>query len=482
MAQDIPIALLGELYSTWSHRPVTSIVPLPESGSYRRYFRISDVSRTFMGVYNTDNRENSAFVYLDRHLQKTGNRVPEIFCEDLRKNIYIEQDLGDTTLLDYLEQIRGSVDQDEKTISVYREVIDAMPGLQVASVNGIDYTVCHPRSEFDVQSMMWDMNYFKYCLLKPLKIGFFEQDLEDDFKKIVDWLIQAERNSFMFRDFQSRNIMICDQELYFIDFQGGRKGPLQYDLASLLFEAKTHLPAETRQVLLDYYLHVFEKAFPWFNPEKFLKYYHGFVYLRLMQAMGAYGFRGYIERKPLFLQSLPHAVRTLAWLEENRPLPLNLVSLPGVFEKLICMPIIQTYDVKPGPFTLSISSFAYKNGVPQDHSGNGGGFVFDCRYLNNPGRYEQFKDLSGKDAPVIDFLDQQSDVADFLSLTCQIVERAMDVYIKRGFNSLMVSYGCTGGQHRSVYMAEHLAARLKNKGPFNIVVHHQELVRTSQYE
>ncbi len=267
-----------------------------------------------MGVYNTDNRENNAFVYLDKHLLKTGNSVPEIYYEDLERHIYLEQDLGDVTLLDYLEKIRGSEDRDEKTLAVYRKIVEAMPGLQVHSTRDIDYSVCYPRAEFDVQSMMWDMNYFKYCLLKPLKVGFYEQDLEDDFLKIVGWLNEAERKSFMFRDFQSRNIMLSNDKLYFIDFQGGRKGPLQYDLASLLYEAKTHLPDTIRQNLLDHYLDVFEQTFSWFNRKTFLDYYYGFVYLRLMQAMGAYGFRGYIERKPLFLQSLPHAVRTLAWL------------------------------------------------------------------------------------------------------------------------------------------------------------------------
>ncbi len=475
MAHENPIALLGDLYSAWSGRNAQTINPLPESGSYRRYFRITDSGRTVMGVYNTDNRENNAFIYLDRHLIKAGNRVPEVYCEYLDKHVYLEQDLGDITLLDHLEKIWGSSEQREKTVSVYKKVIDAMPGLQVKAVKGIDYSVCYPRAEFDVQSMIWDMNYFKYCLLKPLKIGFYEQDLEDDFRKIVDWLIRAERNSFMFRDFQSRNIMITDPDLYFIDFQGGRKGPLQYDLASLLFEAKTHLPDETRQVLLDYYLGVFANAFPWFRPEVFLEYYYGFVYLRLMQAMGAYGFRGYIERKPLFLQSLPHALRILAWLEENRPLPLDLVSLPGVFEKLIRMPSIREYDAHGETLTVNISSFSYKNGVPADHSGNGGGFVFDCRYLDNPGRNESYKNLTGKDAPVIEFLEKQPEVADFFSHTSKLVEQAVDVYERRGFTSLMVSYGCTGGQHRSVYMAERLAAFLRKKYPFDVVVHHQDL-------
>jgi aminoglycoside/choline kinase family phosphotransferase len=473
--QDDPIFLLGEFYFSWRGKHAVSIVPLPESGSYRRYFRISDGDSTVMGVYNTDSRENDAFIYLNRHLLKTGNRVPVVYCEDLKKSIYLEQDLGDTTLLDYLEQIKGKKGEDDRIRDIYRKAINAMPGLQVDAHNGVDYSICYPRAEFDVQSMMWDMNYFKYCLLKPLKIEFFEQDLEDDFRKIVDWLAEAERNSFMFRDFQSRNIMICDRDLYFIDFQGGRKGPLQYDLSSLLYEAKTHLHEDIRQDMLDHYLHLFETTFSWFRPDDFLKYYYGFVYLRLMQAMGAYGFRGYIERKPLFLQSLPHAVRTLGWLIKNKPMPLNLVSLPGVFEKLAGMPKIQEYDVKHEVFTVTISSFAYKNGIPHDTTGNGGGFVFDCRCLINPGRLDEFRNLTGKDEPVIRFLENDSVVSDFLSHTRYLVEQAIDVYMKRGFSSLMVSYGCTGGQHRSVFMAESLAAGLKGRYPIHLVVSHQEL-------
>ncbi len=296
-----------------------------------------------------------------------------------------------------------------------------------------------------------------------MKVGFYEQDLEDDFLKIVGWLNEAERKSFMFRDFQSRNIMLSNDKLYFIDFQGGRKGPLQYDLASLLYEAKTHLPETMKEDLLNYYLDVFERTFSWFNRKTFLDYYYGFVYLRLMQAMGAYGFRGYIERKPLFLQSLPHAVRTLAWLLENKPFPLKLASLPGVFEKLIKMPKIREYDVKHESLTITISSFSYKNGIPQDNTGNGGGFVFDCRYLNNPGRYAEFKELNGKDQQVIDFLEKENAVNDFFNHTFHLVEQAIQVYLKRGFTSLAVSFGCTGGQHRSVYMAERLAAEYKKQ-------------------
>jgi len=475
-----PIKAVEELFNRWSNTKAESIVPMPESGSYRRYFRICSSKGSVMGVYNNDLLENQAFIYLNRQLRLTGSRVPEVFAEDLQKQVYLEKDLGDVTLFDYLADIRKGSDPEEKIRKVYRQVIDAMPGLQIQSTSGIDYSHCYPRAEFDIQSMMWDMNYFKYCLLKPLKIGFYEQDLEDDFTKIVQWLIKAERNSFMFRDFQSRNIMLHQDDPYFIDFQGGRKGPLQYDLSSLLFEAKTRHSDEMRQELLDYYLAVFTKTFSWFRPDEFLEYYYGFVYLRLMQAMGAYGFRGYIERKPLFLQSLPFAVKTLSWLIQHKPLPLNLVSLPGVFEKLINLPKIREYEIRHDTFTVTINSFSYKNGIPQDNTDNGGGFVFDCRALNNPGKYDEFKDLTGRDLPVIEFLESKADVMDFFMHTLHLVEQAVNVYLGRGFTSLMVNYGCTGGHHRSVYMAERLSAYLKNKYAINLVVMHLELEKNQK--
>lgn len=468
-----PIQLVEALYKKWSGKPPLSIDPLPESGSYRTYFRIQTEEGSVLGAHNGDNRENRAFIYLNRQLRMSGNNVPEVLTEDLENHVYLEQDLGNQTLFDYLSKTRQSC-TDEDILKIYRLVIDAMPGLQVNVTAGLDYSICYPRAEFDVQSMMWDMNYFKYCLLKPLKIDFFEQDLEDDFLRIVKWLIEAKRDSFMFRDFQSRNIMLSAKKIYFIDFQGGRKGPLQYDLASLLFEAKTHLSEDIRQQLLEYYLDVFSKSFAWFNRDTFLEYYYGFVYLRLMQAMGAYGFRGYIERKPIFLQSLPFAVNTLKWLMENRPIPFHLTSLPGIYEKLINLPLVKTYEVKQDIFTITVNSFSYKNGIPQDHSGNGGGFVFDCRCLDNPGRYSEYKEYTGKDQPVIEFLENRSDVKLFISHTFPLIFQAADNYLKRGFSHLMVSFGCTGGQHRSVYMAEQLAMQLKKNTTAHIVVIHHE--------
>jgi aminoglycoside/choline kinase family phosphotransferase len=471
---------IAGLFEDWSGEKVRSLAPLPESGSYRRYFRISGETKNVLGAFNTDLRENDAFLYLAGQLRKTGNRVPEVYASDTERGIYLLRDLGDTTLLDFIQQQKQGNPFGKKVTDAYRHVIEAMPGLQIRSVKGMDFARCYPRPEFEYQSMHWDLNYFKYCFLKPMKIGFDEQGLEDDFKRLIEFLLEAGRDSFMFRDFQSRNIMMHEDSVYFIDFQGGRKGPLQYDPASLLFEAKTNIPFAARQTLLDYYLEVFHREFPRFDPDHFMKYFYGFVYIRLMQAMGAYGFRGYIERKPLFLQSVPLAANTLEWLVQNVSLPVSLPSLFKVFDAIIESSEIREFHTVYETLTVTINTFSYKSGIPADNTGNGGGFVFDCRALPNPGKYEEFKDLTGKDAPVIKFLEDREEINEFMAHVVSLVDQAVSVYQQRGFTSLMVNFGCTGGQHRSVYAAEKLNASIRNKYPVNIVIRHLELERMNR--
>jgi aminoglycoside/choline kinase family phosphotransferase len=463
------------LFETWSGEKVLSFSPLPESGSYRRYYRIKGEKKIVLGAFNTDLKENDAFVYLASHLKKTGNRVPEVYTIDRERGIYLLEDLGDITLLDYKQQQKSGTVFGKKLMDVYRRVIDAMPGLQIGSSEELDFSRCYPRPEFEYQSMHWDLNYFKYCFLKPMKIAFDEQELEDDFIRLIKFLLEANRESFMYRDFQSRNIMMHKDSIYFIDFQGGRRGPLQYDLASLLFEAKTSIPAQYKLKLLDYYLQVFEREVPSFDPDEFIKYYYGFVYIRLMQAMGAYGFRGYIERKPLFLQSVPLAAQTLEWLIQHITLPVNLPSLFKVFNAIIESKEIREFNTVYKSLTVSINSFSYVSGIPADHAGHGGGFVFDCRALSNPGRYEEFKEYTGKDDKVIKFLEEKDDMNEFLSRVIFLVDQAVSVYNQRGFTSLMVNFGCTGGQHRSVYAAEKLCAFIRNKYPVNVIIRHLEL-------
>ncbi len=474
MKADITQWITG-LFESWSGEKAAMITPLPESGSYRRYYRIAGIKTAVLGAFNTDLRENDAFVYLADHLKKAGNRVPEVYAIEREKGIYLLEDLGDTTLLDFIGKQKPGEAFGKKTIGVYRKIIEAMPCLQVNSGKGLDFSRCYPRPEFEYQSMHWDLNYFKYCFLKPMKIAFDEQDLEDDFVRLIRFLLEAERESFMFRDFQSRNIMLHNHSLYFIDFQGGRRGPLQYDLASLLFEAKTSIPFSHKVILLEYYLDVFKKTVPSFDPDNFMKYFYGFVYIRLMQAMGAYGFRGYIERKPLFLQSVPLAAKTLEWLVQHAVIPVSLPGLYKVFDAIIESREIREFNVEYKSLTIAINSFSYKSGIPVDHSGHGGGFVFDCRALPNPGRYEEFSKSTGKDEEVIRFLDEKEEMTEFLTHVTAVVDHAISVYRQRGFTSLMVNFGCTGGQHRSVYAAEKLCAFIKSRYPVGIMVRHREL-------
>ena len=471
MKPGITEILTGCFYK-WCNSLPEYIIPLPESGSYRRYFRIRGAGRQVIGAYNEDLRENEAFLYLARHLRSTGNNVPEIFYADPEGKAYLLEDLGDMTLHDFIISTGREPEGRQKIPEMYYKVIEAMPSLQVEAATGLDYSKCYPRAEFDAQSIIWDLHYFKYSLLKPLRIDFFEQDLEDDFSSIVAYLCNADRKYFMFRDFQSRNIMLHNQGLYFIDFQGGRRGPLQYDLASLLFEAKTDLQPDVREILLEHYLKIFTDKFSWFKKDDFLKYYYGYAYLRIMQAMGAYGFRGLTERKPLFLQSLPGAVKIVTWLEKNHPLPLNLKSLPDVFARLAGSRKIPALIPPSDGLTVAIKSFSYRNGIPPDTSPDGGGFVFDCRSINNPGRVDEFKNLTGLDEPVKQFLNGQPDAEVFFQQTCVLVENAVKNYLARNFRNLSVSYGCTGGQHRSVYMTERLAGYIRANYKVRVVVSH----------
>ncbi len=463
---------IKQLFERWSSEKVIDIIALPESGSYRRYYRIKSENKCVLAAFNTDLKENDAFFYLAGHLRKTGNMVPEVYAVDRERGIYLIEDLGNTTLLDYIQQNQNNLSE---ITTVYKKVIDTMPGIQVKAAEGLDFSHCYPRAEFEFQSMHWDLNYFKYCFLKPLKISFDEQELEDDFVAFIRFLLEAPREYFMFRDFQSRNIMIHHDQIYFIDFQGGRKGPLQYDLASLLFEAKTNLPVDLKNNLLGYYLDIFDKQVYSFDREVFLKYYYGFVYIRLMQAMGAYGFRGYIERKPLFLQSVPLAAQTLEWLLNNTALPVELPALRKVYEKIVVSDEIRGFIPVHDALTIYINSFSYMSGIPTDNSGHGGGFVFDCRAVTNPGRFDEFKDLTGNDEPVIRFLDEKEDMRDFLSNAISLVEQSIRVYIQRGFKNLMVNFGCTGGRHRSVYAANKLAGYIKNNFPVKVILNHREL-------
>ena len=401
----------------------------------------------------------------------TGCTRPRGRC---REDAYLEEDLGDTTLFDFLSGNRAGEAIAPEVIDAYRKVVAVLPRFQVEAGRDLNYKVCYPRASFDRQSIAWDLNYFKYYFLRLAGIPFNEQALESDFTRLTKFLLSANHDYFLYRDFQSRNVMLRDGQPYFLDYQGGRKGALQYDIASLLYDGKADLPPALRQELLDDYLDCLGGYID-LNREAFMEHYYAYVYVRIMQALGAYGFRGFYERKAHFLQSVPYALGNLRWLAHHVKLPIALPALMEAFQGMLGSEKLQGLASAAAGLTVRIFSFSFHRQMPVDESGNGGGFVFDGRSLPNPGREEQFRQLTGKDAPVIDYLERQESVRQFFAHVSSLVDAAVSNYQHRGFKDLMVSFGCTGGQHRSVYLAEQLAKHLQGISGVNAVVRHIEL-------
>jgi aminoglycoside/choline kinase family phosphotransferase len=488
--------VLNTLFERHFHRPVEQVQPLQGElgGSGRNIIRLGAQDASAVGVLYDVRGENAAFLEFSRHFRRHGLPVPEIYGENLKSGAYLVEDLGDVTLFQFLSRNRAGEEIAPAVVEAYRKVVNELPRFQVEAGRDLNYKVCYPRASFDRQSISWDLNYFKYYFLKLADVPFSEQTLEMDFGRLTRFLLSAPRDYFLYRDFQSRNVMLRENQPFFLDYQGGRKGALHYDIASLLYDAKADLPPVLRQHLLDHYLERLA-GFVELGRDEFMHHYYAFVYIRIMQALGAYGFRGFYERKPHFLQSVPFALKNLKWLLENIELPLALPTLLGAFrsmiaseklQKLISKPELVAAPQAPAKITapaaspenllLRIFSFSYhQNSVPKDESGHGGGFVFDARGLPNPGREARFKDLTGKDAPVIEYLKQYPAVDKFLGDAASMVEASVRNYQERGFKDLMVSFGCTGGQHRSVYLAETMASHFKSVPGVEVQVRHLQL-------
>jgi len=437
-------------------RDPESVVALTASGSNRRYWRLSAGSDSAIGVQGVDLKENKAFLGFSKQFSSKGLPVPEVYGVSEDGMTYLQEDLGSESLFDHLGD---------------RELVKAavalLPKVQVTGSEGLDFSLCHPVEEFDLRAVMFDLNYFKYCFLKSSGVEFDEMRLQDDFEKLAEDLLEAPSDYFMYRDFQSRNVMVKDGKPYFIDFQGGRRGPLQYDLASFAWQAKANFPDDFRKELVDTYLASLKTLIP-VDEELFRRQLDLFVLFRTLQVLGCYGFRGLVEKKPYFISSIPFAMKNLAELipgiDRSRypylaeVLDMLVARNPGS-EKRACIPA----DLPEGVLCIDVMSFSFKKGIPDDISGNGGGYVFDCRGMGNPGRYEQYKKLTGLDKPVIDFLEERGEIQMFLEHEMAAVDMHVDCYLERGFNHLSVFFGCTGGQHRSVYSAEYAAAHLKEK-------------------
>ncbi len=461
--------LLMKMFTQWSGEKVESMTLLPPSGSYREYIRLSGGSKSALGAFNSDRKENEAFLGFSEHFHKQDLKVPQIYAKNIEQDIYLLEDLGHTTLFDFLQEVRAEEGFSAILIDFYKKTIKQLVQFQLKGTQGLNFDLCYPRKAFDKQSMLWDLHYFKYYFLKLAQIPFDEQALEDDFNRLIKFLLEADHHYFLYRDFQSRNVMVKQGEPWFIDYQGGRKGALQYDLASLLYDGKADIPPKVREELYLYYIQELKKHIE-VNEPSFRDHFAGYVYIRIMQAMGAYGFRGFYEKKEHFLKSIPFALENISYLLKNHPLPLKIPELKKVLEALIFNEKLK----KINALTITVNSFSYKRGIPYDMSGNGGGFVFDCRAIHNPGRYPEYKFVTGKDEAVIQFFEKEPEMKQFLDGVFPLVAQSIEKYIERNFKHLMVSFGCTGGQHRSVYCAERLAEYIRSNYPVEVKIKHVE--------
>lgn len=469
---------LTQLFEATFNEKVDTFINLAASGSDRRYARMTNEHRSIVGAYNSNYPENKAFVVFTHHLLSKGIAVPKIFAEDLDNGIYLLEDLGDETLYKFLQRKRRGLGFPGSVLKVYRQVVKDLAYLQIKGHKGMDYSVCYQSKSFDKGAMIRDLNTFKFYFLQMVNADFNRDELDKDFKKFAKYLVKEDDYIFfMFRDFQARNIMLKDGKPYYIDYQSGRKGALQYDLASLIYQAKAAIPQKIREELTDIYIESVSELIN-IDTKKFRDYFYAYVMLRSMQVLGVYGLRGFFQRKEHFLTSIPYALTNIEWLLKNDYFPKGMPALRAVLQQITEMDNLrQLNDKYPDhdtSLTVTVNSFSYKRAIPEDPSGNGGGFVFDCRNLHNPGRYEPYKKLTGRDKSVQDFLKNNSEMPEFLGDVFALVDRAVKKYIDRGFSHLMVSFGCTGGQHRSVFAADTLAAHLNKKYNIQVKVNHIE--------
>ena len=472
---DVQNALL-ELVRSIGMTPV-DIKPIAESGSARRYFRIYTAEASVIGTYNANMEENEAFFYLTEHFGKLRLPVPRLLAVDEERTCYLQSDHGDDTLFNHVQQALASGQYDGHTVDLFKRTLDQLVRFQIEGHQGLDYSKVYPVPCFDKPSVMDDLDYFKYYFVKPhAEIVFNESRLKAEFNAFADLICQAGNNFFMYRDCQSRNIMIDHDDPCFIDYQGGRKGPLQYDVVSLLYQVKAQMPQSLRDELLEHY----KKALSaYLDPTsmEFDRYYPHFVYLRLLQVLGAYGFRGLIQKKAHFIESIPYALKELKSWNETHPLEAY-PELQNVILQVVALldhRYLSPLTAHLSPLTVTVNSFSFKKGYPDDFSGNGGGFVFDCRALPNPGREPQFKTKTGRDWEVVEYLTEKPQTHVFLDHVKAIVAQSIDNYQERHFSNLMVSFGCTGGQHRSVFFAQSIADWIKATYPtVNVKVNHIE--------
>lgn len=473
------IQRIGLLWHAYAGEAPMDISKLPQSGSDRMYFRILATEESFIpsaiATYNPHIKENETFLSFTESLRSTGAPVANVLAVNEEMDIYIQEDFGDRSLLNELEGKGFS----EEVYGLFQQSLSKLAHLQIRGGEAVDYSKCLTAREFGKQAILSDLLYFKYYFLDTLKFPYDKQALLDDFDALSTYLTHTENKHFMFRDFQSRNIMVREGLVNFIDYQGGMLGALQYDVASMLWQARANLPEEWKDNLLAFYITEANKYLPHqLDPVLFTAQYNGYVLIRLLQVLGAYGFRGFFQRKAQFLTSIPQALRNLQAFTGNRKMGIAVPEFDKCLQFCTSDEVLDRFEPlradETTPLIVSIHSFSYKKGLPVDPTDNGGGFVFDCRGILNPGRIEEYKKQTGRDKPVKDYLEQQTVMPDFLNSVFDLVDISVADYIRRGFASLQVSFGCTGGQHRSVYAADALARHLRNKFQVKVDLKHIE--------
>jgi aminoglycoside/choline kinase family phosphotransferase len=469
------INAVSQLYKSWCGEAPADVLVIEQSGSDRRYFRLRNrTGETVIGTHGLNVPENEAFIYFADHFTKKNLQVPHILAVSYDRTIYLQEDFGDVSLLNILEE-KGFT---EEVYALFKTSLHQLARLQVLGDEGLNYDKCLTNKEFGRQAIMADFLYFKYYFLDALQRPYDKQQLIYDFEALSNYLTHTEFKYFMFRDFQSRNIQVTNEkDVHFIDFQGGMKGAPQYDVASAIWQARANLPDTWKERLLEDYMNAFEGVIgSSLDRDAFRSQYNGYVLIRLLQVLGAYGFRGLFERKSQFLTSIPAALQNLKWFIENNNLGIYVPEFKRVLAICVEDDIIQRFTPiqadETTPLVVRICSFSYKKGIPQDESGNGGGFLFDMRGIDNPGRHEEYKEIHGRDKPVMEYLERQTRMQEFLNSVFDIVDVSVETYIQRGFANLFVGFGCTGGQHRSVYAADALARHLRNKYKVNIDLCH----------
>lgn len=472
-----PVAdIIKEYFQNCIPEPILNFEKLPKSGGDRIYFRIATQKESYIATYNENLKESATFLYFTEHFSKINAPVPQIYYTSEDSKMYIQQDFGGISLLNELEKYGP----DDYVFSLFKKSLKALAWLQIKGINGLDDSYCLTSKEFGKQAILSDLLYFKYYFLDTLKIPYDKEKLIDDFEALSTYLTHVEYKYFMFRDFQSRNIYIQNDEVHFIDYQGGMKGALQYDVASLLWQARANLSDDWKNSLLEYYMDcVSDILKKLIDRTRFVSQYNGYVLIRLMQVLGAYGFRGLFERKAQFLTSIPLALTNLKWFSVNKKMGIALPEYERILSLIVEDEVVDRFKPLQAndstPLIVTINSFSFlKTGYPIEKNANGGGFVFDCRGVSNPGRFDEFKMLTGRDKPVMDFLEQQTEMPDFMNGVFNIVDISVEDYLKRNFSSLTISFGCTGGQHRSVYAADALARYLRNKFKVKIELNHIE--------